>query len=117
MVVDTWGFEIISSKDYYLVSKCVKNGRQSKVERCRQVTITRFNMQRERELGGGGGRAWRAGVKGARRRGREKEEGERRGVSCRQPLPRCSPNNRELEHLRRRVQRILLPAMICTRNL
>ena len=65
MGVDTWGFEIISNKAY-LVSKCVKNGRHSKVERCRQVTITKFNMQRERDrvgwrrgrhggVGGGGG--------------------------------------------------------------
>ena len=42
--VDTWDFEIISSK-HYLVGKYVKNGRHSKVERCRRVTINNFNMQ------------------------------------------------------------------------
>ena len=121
MGVDTWGFEIISNKDY-LVSKCVKNGRHSKVERCRQVTITKFNMQRERERervgwrrgrhgGGGGGCKGGEGERERKRRGQEWM-----GLSCWQPLPRRSPNNRELKNLRTRVQRILLPAMICTRN-
>ena len=52
----------------------MKNGRHSKEENCRQVTITKFNMQRER----GGvrrGRRGGGGCKGGRRRGREKEEG------------------------------------------
>ena len=41
--VDTWGIEIIRGK-YYLVGKCVMNGSHNKVERCRRVTITKFNM-------------------------------------------------------------------------
>ena len=47
MKVDTWGYEIISSK--HLVGKCVINGRHNIVKRFRRVTITEFNMQRERE--------------------------------------------------------------------
>ena len=43
MMVDTWGYEIISSK--HLVGKCVTNGRHDMVERFRRVTITKFNMQ------------------------------------------------------------------------
>ena len=116
---DTRGFEIISSKDYYLVSKCVKNGRHSKEENCRQVTITKLNMQRERggvrrgRRGGGGG-----DVRGGEGEGERKRRGqERMGLSCQQPLPRRSPNNQELKHLRTRVQWILLPAMIRMQNL
>ena len=44
MRVDTWGFETVSSK-YYLVGKCVTNGRHNIVERFRQYTITKFNMK------------------------------------------------------------------------
>ena len=44
MRVDTWGYEIISSK-HYLVGKCVMNGRHNMVKRFRRVTITKFNMQ------------------------------------------------------------------------
>ena len=43
--MDTWGFEI-GSRKHYLVGKCtVMNGTQNKVERCRPVTVTKFNMQ------------------------------------------------------------------------
>ena len=40
------------------MGECVKNKKHSKVEHCRQATITKFNMQlreREREREGGGG--------------------------------------------------------------
>ena len=43
MKVDTWGHEIISSKD--LVGKCMINGRHNMVKRFRRVTITNYNMQ------------------------------------------------------------------------
>ena len=43
MKVDTWGYEIISSK--HLVGKCVTNGRDKMVKRFRWVTITKYNMQ------------------------------------------------------------------------
>ena len=45
MKVDTWGYEIISSK--HLVGKCVKNGRHNMTKR--------FMWVRERDRGGGGG--------------------------------------------------------------
>ena len=41
--VDTWAFEIVSSKRY-LVGKRVTNGTYSKVERRRRVTITKVKM-------------------------------------------------------------------------
>ena len=96
----------------------MKNGRHSKVEHCRQVTITKFNMQRER----GGvrrGRRGGGGVRGEKERERERG-GARTGwgkVANSLALPRRSPNNQELKHLRTRVQWILLPAMIRMRNL
>ena len=46
MKVDTWGFQIISSK-HYLVGKCVTNRRHNMVEHFRQLTITKFSIQRQ----------------------------------------------------------------------
>ena len=43
MKVDTWGYEIISSK--HLVGICVINGRHNMVKRFRRVTITKYSMQ------------------------------------------------------------------------
>ena len=40
MGVDRWGFQIIISKHYLVI-----NGRHNMVERCRRVTITKYNMQ------------------------------------------------------------------------
>ena len=45
MKVDTWGYEIISSK--HLVGKCVINGRDEMVKRFRRVAMTKYNMQRQ----------------------------------------------------------------------
>ena len=39
---DTWAFDIISSK-YYFVGKFLMNGRHNKVDRCKRVTINTFN--------------------------------------------------------------------------
>ena len=48
MKVDTWGYEIISSK--HLVGKCVLNGRDNIVKRFRRVTRNRQTEgKRERE--------------------------------------------------------------------
>jgi len=50
MKVDTWGYEIISSK--HLVGKCVLNGRDNIVKRFRRVTRERQTdrgEERERE--------------------------------------------------------------------
>ena len=44
MRVDAWGYEIISSKHYF-VGKCVTNRRHNMVEHFRRLAIIKFNIK------------------------------------------------------------------------
>ena len=71
-----------------------EDGRHSKVERCRQVTITKCNMQRERVgCGGGGvegGGVEGGGVEGGGEGGAKERERERGGGEEGGKLPTAS---------------------------
>ena len=49
MRVNTWGYEIISSK-HCLVGKCMMNGRHNMVDSFRQVTSTELDTLAESDI-------------------------------------------------------------------